>query len=189
MNKEEWKSTPAYGFYDYRLVQKVIRHLQSYRGKDDPESANHLKDVLYACLKQNFAGIENAKLYSNTYLGTKYLIDDYVDEGNTKNIHFCVIHSDIISPLSVSLSLSLSNEIYGRFGAKSPYQRRRQAIGIPAVFKELWTICLLSIWRCRIWLLSFRCDPGAFGRKSSSFDHYWNLGWLFDGCYCVYKDR
>lgn len=104
MKKEEWKLTPAYGFYDYRLVQKVIRHLQLYRGKDDPESANHLKDVLYACLKQNFAGIENAKLYSNTYLGTKYLIDDYVDEGNTRNTLFCVIGTD-----TISLSLSLSH--------------------------------------------------------------------------------
>lgn len=81
MTKEDWKTTPAHGFYDYRLLQKVIKHLQLYRKMNDAKGAHNLKDVLYACLKQNFAGIENVKLYSNTYLGTKYLIDDYVDEG------------------------------------------------------------------------------------------------------------
>lgn len=86
MNKEEWKRNPTYGYYDYRLIQKVIKHLRLYRGRTDAESANNLKDVLYACLKQNFAGIENAKLYSNTYLGTKYLIDEYVDEGKQKRV-------------------------------------------------------------------------------------------------------
>ncbi|KAI9305391.1 acyl transferase/acyl hydrolase/lysophospholipase [Cunninghamella echinulata] len=80
MKKEEWKASPEYGYYDYRLIQKVIKHLRLYRGKNDLESITHLKDVLYVCLKQNFAGIENSRLYSNTYLGTKYLIDEYVDE-------------------------------------------------------------------------------------------------------------
>lgn len=83
MGKDKWKESPAYGYYDYRLIQKVIRHLRSYRqdAQHDAEAATNLKDVLYACLKSNFAGIENAKLYSNTYLGTKNLITEYVDEG------------------------------------------------------------------------------------------------------------
>ncbi|KAI7866425.1 acyl transferase/acyl hydrolase/lysophospholipase [Spinellus fusiger] len=59
---------------------KVIQHLRMYRESSDPEDAVNLKDVLYACLKQNFAGIENAKLYSNTYLGTKVLVEEYVEE-------------------------------------------------------------------------------------------------------------
>ncbi|CAO3630213.1 unnamed protein product [Cunninghamella blakesleeana] len=80
MKKDEWKASPEYGYYDYRLIQKVIKHLRLYRANNDLESITHLKDVLYVCLKQNFAGIENAKLYSNTYLGTKNLIDEYVNE-------------------------------------------------------------------------------------------------------------
>lgn len=94
MKKEEWKASPEYGYYDYRLIQKVIKHLRLYRAKNDLESITHLKDVLYVCLKQNFAGIENAKLYSNTYLGTKYLIDEYVNEG--KN-HYIIIYNVYIN--------------------------------------------------------------------------------------------
>ncbi|KAI8328819.1 acyl transferase/acyl hydrolase/lysophospholipase [Chlamydoabsidia padenii] len=112
MKMEEWKLTPAYGYYDYRLVQKVIGHLQMYREKNDPESANHLKDVLYACLKQNFAGIENAKLYSNTYLGTKYLIDEYVDEV-TKSIDV-LANSPHVNDDDKRLAFRLYSKNYGR---------------------------------------------------------------------------
>lgn len=84
MGKHTWKESAPYGFYDYRLIQKVVKHLRMYRenAENDPDDAANLKDVLYACLKNNFAGIENAKLYSNTYLGTKRLVEEYVDEGN-----------------------------------------------------------------------------------------------------------
>ncbi|KAI7878138.1 patatin-domain-containing protein [Lichtheimia hyalospora FSU 10163] len=82
MGRDIWKESAPYGYYDYRLIEKVIRHLRSYRenANNNYESAVNLKDVLYACLKQNFAGIENAKLYSNSYLGTKRLVEQYVDE-------------------------------------------------------------------------------------------------------------
>ncbi|CAO3589805.1 unnamed protein product [Absidia cylindrospora] len=112
MKKEEWKVNPAYGFYDYRLIQKVIKHLKLYREKDDSESANNLKDVLYACLKQNFAGIENAKLYSNTYLGTKYLIDEYIDEV-TKSIE-ALVKSTHIDVDDKRLAFRLYSKNYGR---------------------------------------------------------------------------
>ena len=83
MGKDAWKESAPFGYYDYRLIQKVVQHLRLYRAnaEHDVEAATNLKDVLYACLKQNFAGIENAKLYSNTYLGTKKLVEEYVDEG------------------------------------------------------------------------------------------------------------
>lgn len=36
----------------------------------------HLK----ICLRANFAGIESSRLYSETYLGTKDLVEDYYNE-------------------------------------------------------------------------------------------------------------
>jgi hypothetical protein len=81
MHKDEWKRIIPYAFYDYRLLQKVVKHLKIYRQGDTMEDSTKLMDVLYVCLKQNFAGIENSKLYSNTYLGTKTLIEEYVEEG------------------------------------------------------------------------------------------------------------
>jgi hypothetical protein len=81
-HKDEWKAIEAYGYYDYSLIRKIVRNLRRYRESNKREDAVNQKDILYACLKNNFGGIENQKLYSNTFIGTKYLIEDYVDEGN-----------------------------------------------------------------------------------------------------------
>ncbi|KAI8062118.1 acyl transferase/acyl hydrolase/lysophospholipase [Gongronella butleri] len=112
MDKDDWKAKPAYGYYDYRLIQKVIKHLRKYRAADDEESAIRLQDVLYVCLKQNFAGVENAKLYSNTYLGTKYLIDEYVNEV-TASLEALVDNRHISSD-EKRLTLRLYAKNYGR---------------------------------------------------------------------------
>ncbi|KAG0173391.1 hypothetical protein DFQ28_010431 [Apophysomyces sp. BC1034] len=112
MHKDTWKLSDAYGFYDYRLIQKVITHLRMYRESDDPEDALNLKDVLYACLKQNFAGIENAKLYSNSYLGTKKLVEDYVNEV-TRSIE-ALAESPHIPAEDKRLAFKLYSKNYGR---------------------------------------------------------------------------
>ncbi|ORX47228.1 patatin-domain-containing protein [Hesseltinella vesiculosa] len=112
MNKDDWKANPVYGYYDYRLIQKVIKHLRIYRCANDEDSAVHLKDVLYVCLKQNFAGVENAKLYSNTYLGTKYLIDDFVNEV-TASLE-ALLENRHISLEDKRLALRLYSKNYGR---------------------------------------------------------------------------
>jgi hypothetical protein len=80
-NKDEWKEIDAYGYYDYGLIYKIVRNLCKYRQSDKLDDALKQKDILYACLKNNFGGIENQKLYSNTFIGTKRLIEDYVEEG------------------------------------------------------------------------------------------------------------
>ncbi|ORY96362.1 acyl transferase/acyl hydrolase/lysophospholipase [Syncephalastrum racemosum] len=114
MGKDKWKESPAYGYYDYRLIQKVIRHLRSYRqdAQHDEEAATNLKDVLYACLKSNFAGIENVKLYSNTYLGTKNLITEYVDEV-TASID-ALAKTPCISQEDKRLAFKLYSKNYGK---------------------------------------------------------------------------
>ncbi|KAI9029932.1 acyl transferase/acyl hydrolase/lysophospholipase [Phycomyces nitens] len=112
MGKDEWKTSAPYGFYDYRLIQKIIQHLKKYRQSDDPEDAFNLKDVLYACLKQNFAGIENAKLYSNTYLGTKVLVEEYVNEV-TRSIDV-LARSPHLSSKDKLLAFKLYSRNYGR---------------------------------------------------------------------------
>ncbi|OZJ03600.1 hypothetical protein BZG36_03693 [Bifiguratus adelaidae] len=43
------------------------------------EVALMLEEVLKASLKSNFAGIENSRLYSHSYFGTKKLIETYVE--------------------------------------------------------------------------------------------------------------
>jgi predicted acylesterase/phospholipase RssA len=47
------------------------------RKQDDAEG---VMSVLELCLRNNFAGIENFRLYSETFFGTKYLIENYLSE-------------------------------------------------------------------------------------------------------------
>ncbi|EST06372.1 Patatin/Phospholipase A2-related [Kalmanozyma brasiliensis GHG001] len=77
---ERWKTEDGSGFYDWILVKKVKSSLKSFREKDDAEN---LLGVLDLCLRNNFAGTENFRLYSETYFGSKYLVESYLAEIET----------------------------------------------------------------------------------------------------------
>ncbi|KAA1137654.1 hypothetical protein PGTUg99_020019 [Puccinia graminis f. sp. tritici] len=74
---EPWKKHSSNAYYDSTSVRKVLMSLERSRLIDDAEG---VKDVLEVCLRANFAGIESLRLYSQTHLGTKTLIENYVDE-------------------------------------------------------------------------------------------------------------
>ncbi|KAF9921859.1 hypothetical protein FBU30_008079 [Linnemannia zychae] len=80
MKKDEWKNDPDFGYYDYNLLSRVNRNLRLSREGD---RIDELKDHLQGVVKSNFGGVENARLYSQTYHGTKKPIEDYVREVNT----------------------------------------------------------------------------------------------------------
>ncbi|CAG8498410.1 10156_t:CDS:2 [Paraglomus brasilianum] len=81
---DKWKQETPFRYYDYNLLQKVERDLREFReGKmADPYA---LKNLLLHSVKGNFAGVENTRLYSHTYYGTKRLVDSYIDEGPDKH--------------------------------------------------------------------------------------------------------
>ncbi|CAM0136842.1 hypothetical protein VKS41_007423 [Umbelopsis sp. WA50703] len=110
--KDDWKAIEAYGYYDYSLIRKIVRNLRKYRESNKRADAANQKDILYACLKNNFGGIENQKLYSNTFIGTKYLIEDYVDEV-TKSIN-AFAHNSHVSLEERQLAFKLFSKNYGR---------------------------------------------------------------------------
>ncbi|KAG7096913.1 hypothetical protein E1B28_004317 [Marasmius oreades] len=77
LNHEEWKNIDEDNFYDWKLIRKVTRSLKVLREKHDVRGC---LGVLETCIRANFAGIESSRLYSETYLGTKNLIESYYDE-------------------------------------------------------------------------------------------------------------
>ncbi|RUS17453.1 lipase 5 [Endogone sp. FLAS-F59071] len=89
MNKDSWKETKEFGYYDYNLLTKVVRNLRNYRQALEDgehvksEDVENLEDLLRACVKSNFAGIENTRLYSHTYHGTKKLIEEFTEEATS----------------------------------------------------------------------------------------------------------
>ena len=92
LGNEEWKETDDYAYYDYKTIKRVKEQLKSRReragstanGHTDDQSQHQaleeLKGLIEACVKNNFAGIENPRIYSESYYGTKNLIQEFIDE-------------------------------------------------------------------------------------------------------------
>ncbi|OTA33853.1 Patatin-like phospholipase domain-containing protein, partial [Hortaea werneckii EXF-2000] len=72
-----------------------------------------LRSLAEACVKNNFAGFENPRLYSETYYGTKNLVQDYVDEVSTTLKFLLSSHQ-----LSQERSAPLSKHLSTNFGAR-----------------------------------------------------------------------
>ena len=92
LGNDEWKEEPDYAYYDYKTVRRVTAQLIDLQekiktesniasiGDGDLQPIDDLKALLENCIKNNFVGVENPRLYSETYLGTKDLVQDFVDQ-------------------------------------------------------------------------------------------------------------
>lgn len=92
LGNEDWKRSDPYSYYNHQTVERVTAQLAEQQQKVDLEATHgrdgkggltaleELKSLLESCMKNNFVGIENPRLYSETYLGTKDLIQTFVDQ-------------------------------------------------------------------------------------------------------------
>ncbi|KAI9664035.1 MAG: hypothetical protein M1821_007526 [Bathelium mastoideum] len=104
LGNEKWKEMDAYAYYDDATVRRVRNQLAGLRrlaesaendegrgarggkgkghgyGEGGRRAIEQLRSLCEACIKSNFAGIENPRLYSETYYGTKNLVQSFVDE-------------------------------------------------------------------------------------------------------------
>ncbi|OJJ47823.1 hypothetical protein ASPZODRAFT_1783911 [Penicilliopsis zonata CBS 506.65] len=97
LGNEQWKEEDEYAYYDHLTVNKVVAQLKRTRHEaeheqllgrasaSEPPAIEELRVLLEACIKNNFAGVENPRIYSETYSGTKDLVQEYIDE-----VHACV---------------------------------------------------------------------------------------------------
>ncbi|MCJ1334022.1 hypothetical protein MMC10_010729 [Thelotrema lepadinum] len=91
LGTEEWKEQDEYAYYDHATVKRVRNQLCLFReqaseaisrGNVDlaTKATEELVNLMDACARGNFAGIENPKVYHETYYGTKNLIQEFTDE-------------------------------------------------------------------------------------------------------------
>lgn len=97
-----WREENEFAYYDYKTVRNVWEQMRKCRIKAEAAEAADgsarggvgsgdggkkavvdLKSLIEACVKNNFVGVENPRLYSQTYYGTKNLVQNYVDEGQS----------------------------------------------------------------------------------------------------------
>ena len=120
LGNEKWKAEDDYAYYDHNTVRKVKEQLKASRtraqledkGKEDSsrEIAN-LQSLVEACVKNNFVGVENPRLYSETYYGTKHLAQDFIDE-----LHAALAYLLRSSQLSQTEKSTLAHHLNTNFG-------------------------------------------------------------------------
>ncbi|KAK2023606.1 patatin-like phospholipase [Colletotrichum zoysiae] len=100
LDRQRWKEENDFAYYDSKTVKRVWEQMRKCRqraeaqenGETDDQGQNkppgggsrpaieELHALLSACVKSNFVGVENPRLYSQTYYGTKNLVQNFVDE-------------------------------------------------------------------------------------------------------------
>ncbi|KAI9103145.1 acyl transferase/acyl hydrolase/lysophospholipase [Phlyctochytrium arcticum] len=81
---DAWKLDPVSPHYDYELVQDRLAQLRKARASGN---MSNVIFILRTFLTRNIGDIGNPRLYGTTNVGTKLLIDDYIDEV-TRQLHF-----------------------------------------------------------------------------------------------------
>lgn len=94
LGNDVWRETPEYAYYDSKTVQRVHDQMGKLRRRaesdergrspsaDTTRAVDDLRALVEACIKNNFVGFENPRLYSETYYGTKDLVQRFVDEAD-----------------------------------------------------------------------------------------------------------
>ncbi|KAK6437266.1 hypothetical protein LTR95_006548, partial [Oleoguttula sp. CCFEE 5521] len=93
LGNDKWREEEESSYYQSRTIRRVLTEMRTlrHRAEDDErgrsvrgDTASHpvhsLRSLAEACVKNNFSGYEDVHLYSETYYGTKELIQAYVDE-------------------------------------------------------------------------------------------------------------
>ena len=92
LGNEKWKEYDDYAYYNSSTIRRVRDELRNLRlqlqegklgennGSESNKIADDLRTLIEAAVKDNFVGIENPRLYSETYYGTKNLLQSFIDE-------------------------------------------------------------------------------------------------------------
>ncbi|KAL9107854.1 MAG: hypothetical protein Q9227_007272 [Pyrenula ochraceoflavens] len=124
LGNQKWKKQAEYAYYDHQTVQRVTAQLTDLRRKAEFEEKNNgwrtghiqpieeLKSLLENCIKSNFVGVENPRLYSETYIGTKDLVQQFYAE--TQSALKTILSTSSISPSEKINFLRHLDTNYGR---------------------------------------------------------------------------
>ncbi|KAF9974304.1 hypothetical protein BGZ73_002291 [Actinomortierella ambigua] len=80
----QWRANYRSNVYDYNLILSRSSHLKVVRESNDISSMMYL---LRSGLLRNLGGITDPRLFRHSYLGTKHLIESYMDEVVTQLEH------------------------------------------------------------------------------------------------------
>ncbi|KAK5136215.1 hypothetical protein LTR08_003822 [Meristemomyces frigidus] len=123
LGNDKWKQDDEYAYYDSKTIRRVTEQMRKFRQKAEAEErggggkaggqrpVEELRALVEACVKNNFGGYENPRLYSETYYGTKDLVQQYVDEVSS-SLKFLLSGQQLTPEEKRHLSKQLNN--FGR---------------------------------------------------------------------------
>ena len=80
LGREQWKRQAHDSAYDWQVIERLSSKIRYYL---ETKNVFGMRDVLaQGGVKGNCGGVENRRLYSSTYYGTKDLIENYVLQGS-----------------------------------------------------------------------------------------------------------
>ncbi|KAL6888016.1 acyl transferase/acyl hydrolase/lysophospholipase [Trichoderma evansii] len=86
---DDWKQDPDSGDYNPKLIEERLRALDEARESHDIRAMMHL---IRTALSRDLGGMGNVDLYRHSYLGTKTLIERYV-ESTIETIDAAIVHN------------------------------------------------------------------------------------------------
>lgn len=101
LGNDEWREIDEYAYYDSKTVRHAYHKMKKTRHRaEEAESRimfdratkkirpiDELRALIESCIRNNWVGIESARMYSRLYCGTKKLVENYIDEAE-KSLHF-----------------------------------------------------------------------------------------------------
>jgi len=89
LGNDKWRKIDQYAYYNSGTLRRVKDELRDLRvaletgrstSEDKKSTAEDLRVLLEASVKNNFVGFEHSRLYSETFYGTKELVQEFVEE-------------------------------------------------------------------------------------------------------------
>ena len=77
---DEWRNEPASPHYDHELIADHRDQMRRFRKTGNLPA---LRDLIEESLHRNLGDVSNQALYEYAYSGTKFLIEDYLEEVET----------------------------------------------------------------------------------------------------------
>lgn len=90
-NAEEWKSKRESVLYDYCLIESRTAAMKQARMAKD---WSHLLYLIRTTWVRNCGGMGNVNLYRHSYVSTKHIIEEYIEE-SSKSLRELVFNSDL----------------------------------------------------------------------------------------------
>lgn len=89
-NKWKWKAKKESVLYDYSLIETFTNQMKEARIKEDYPQLLYLIRTTWV---RNLGNMGNVNLYRHSHVGTKYLVDDYMEE--SKRALEVLVNSDL----------------------------------------------------------------------------------------------